>query len=306
MRIRSLLSGFLLALSCESAPAFGADSPCPRLDPALKDEDGMPICPSAVEDGTTWAIYRCAISQAKSFHRPTAAEKGSMKELLKAWYQAKQAGGPAKETTKALLTHADALNLQACRVTKEKGKDSYLLVYTKEGVTNYSGPFLMLREREASKVAIISPHDDSDGTYASTKYALHLSKALIVISNGHRRFEKHGVDDFVHSNDNLATSTVAMVADLQKLVWLHIHGMKNDKTALYRSRDERLSRAFEKGVREHSGIRNFNDGFKADFSTDKFMTMLFLKAELPSKLHVNNQKALAGIVREIETNEWAW
>lgn len=304
-----LLSVGVYAFAQDKKPV---DPGCPKIDPAQKDVDGMPFCPSTVLETSAWGVYRCAITQAKSFHVPTAKETQLMRSILTTYKQVSDSG-IKPETTKTILDSADQLNLQVCRAAQDRAgvKDSFLLLYTKPGVNNYSGPFLMLRETKHSKVMLIGPHDDSDGTFADTKLALARSSAMVLVSNGHKRGSTQkngGTGDFVHENNNLGTRAVGILGDLFKgYVWLHVHGMQDPDTALYRSREDKLEAAFIAGVKSATNIKNFNPKFNADFSVDSQVNSNFyLKTELPARIHQGNTGALAKIVKVIESNNWAW
>lgn len=290
-----------------SASLFSA---CPAIDPSKTDSDGMPLCPDGVAERSAWIVFSCALDQAKSFHPPTAQEKKDMSSLLEAWRDS---------NVQVMRAAADNLNLQACRVKDKNGDapNSSLLFYTKPKVNNYSGPFLILKEGKRSKVLVVGPHDDSDGTYADTKFATQKTSAMATISNGHKRGNVRGKDnpskndDFVHSNgpdSNLGTYAVKKVCDIYKVsVVLHIHGMKDPHKVLYRARDNKiLEDAWEKAIKNNTNITEFA-ALNADFSIDRVVnTNWYVKAEMPARIHMNNKMALANIVREIETYTWAW
>ena len=291
---------------------FGDDKkkiPCPQIDQNVKDPDGMPLCPEQVKEQSAWAVYRCAVEQARSFHDATKDEKANMSILLEGW----QAGNTAD-----VLAAADKLHLQACRVkqTRDGKPDSFLLVYVKPKITDYSGPFMMLRETKHSKVLIIGPHDDSDGTYADTKLATSETFAMGTISNGHKRgnVRKPGMgrtDDFVHSDgpeQNLGTFVVKKICDMNKTsVVLHVHGMKDNTKVLYRDRENNVfGNAYEKAIKKYTNINQFAP-LNAYFSIDPIVnTNWYIKTEIPARIHVNNKRALMNIVRELETYDWAW
>ncbi len=313
---------FLLTLFLLASPSYAADAPCAQINQAIKDTDGMPFCPAVVTETSAFAVFRCALEQARSFHTIKNGEKGSMRQLLTAW-KANRSGITAANTA-SLLAAADNLDLQACRV-KQKD-DSYLLVYTKKGVSNYSGPLMMLRETKASKFVIISPHDDSDGTHTDTKKAFAYSSALAMISNGHKRgnvtanAEHCGSErqegDMVHQPEgcNFGTATIFALTSMfnepgeMGTIMLHIHGMKNPDHVLYRDRDNKtLSAAWESAVVKATNIKPdaFN-ALNADFSIDPVKGAM-LKTEMPARIHTNgDMMALARIVNNLETHSFAW
>lgn len=288
--------------------------PCPQIDKTKLDVDGMPFCPTEVKTRTAYSVFRCAMDQASSFHTPTAKEKTDMESLLSSFAKSTVDGVKA-ETTKPLLAAADSLGLQACRVAQERdgAKDSYLLVYTKPGVKNYSGPFMMLRETKASKLVLIGPHDDSDGTFKVTKVAIDKTSTLALFSNGHRR-GKVGVEgrrsDFVHSENNLGTDAVRIFGKLfPKHVWLHVHGMKDPRHCLYRSHSKVYGKAFEKAITSATNIKP--DAFKplnAYFTVDNETNSAgwYLKTEIPARIYGNGDMSVTRIVKELEKNDFVW
>lgn len=307
---------WLITLTMTSYFSFASAPGCPQIDHTNLDSDGMPFCPDQVNSTSAWAVYNCAIQQANSFHVPTAAEKNQMNSLLTN-FKTSTVSGISQETTTGILTAASALNLQACRVkntVQDNGQsvtDSFLVIYVKPGVRDYSGPFLMLRETRASKVIIIGPHDDSDGTYADTKLAMAHSHALATISNGHIRGHISGPTngDFVHETNNLGTMAVRTMGQLfPNYVVLHIHGMKITDRVLYRSRNALLGTTFEKMVVDNTNIQpNAFGALNASFTIDNLVnTNFYVKTEMPARIHVNTQMALAKMTQELEQQTWAW
>lgn len=308
---------FLILATVLMMFACVAHAGCPQIDPKHIDMDGMPFCPEEVATGpnSAWAVYACAIEQAKSFHAPVPAERNTMADLL-ANYHKSTVEGIAADTTKNMMADASTLNLQVCRVLqlRDQVRDSFLVFYAKPNVKDYSGPFMMLRETNHSKVIVIGPHDDSDGTFADTKLALAETNAIATISNGHKRGNvkpgggDQGSGDFVHDplSQNLGTFVVDRLCSLfQGSVVLHVHGMANDKKVLVRSRNDQLQKAFEKAVVDHTNIKDFGS-LNADFTIDPLVhTDFYLKTEMPAKIHENNKHALAKMVKDIEGYPWA-
>lgn len=286
---------------------------CAQIDNSYTDFDGMPFCPEVVKENSAAAVFNCAREQTKVWHPPTLKEKQNLAGIISAFKTSVDAG-ISRATTDQILENADNLNLQACRVKNDRiyegraENDSYLLLYTKPGVRTYSGPFLMLRETNPSKVVIISPHDGSDGTHADTKIALENSHALAVISNGHNKGITHKSDFVDHMETLGAVATRQINMHFPKSVFLHIHGMAASGHVLYRSRSSVLGNAFEKGVVEYTNIAKSAFGsFNAGYVTDSIIKSPFsLKTEIPARIHTGNPNAMAGIVRTIEKNVWAW
>ena len=305
----------LLSLVLSGAVAFAdakKNPPCPQIDKTKLDVDGMPFCPSAVSESNAYAVFRCPLEVTNSFHTPTAKELGSMKSLLTAFATSTTAGVKA-DTTKVMLSSADELNLQACRVSqmRDNAKDSFLLFYTKPGVKDYSGPFMMLRETKHSKMVLIGPHDDSDGTFAVTKVAIAETSALALFSNGHKRGNIPGMTgrstDFVHTENNLGTKAVHMFGELfPNHVWLHTHGMADPSKVLYRSHSKVYGAAFEKAVMAVTNIKEFkplNAYFTVDNETN---SGYYIKTEIPVRIYHNSDQSVARIVKELEKNDFVW
>jgi hypothetical protein len=309
----SLAFASLLSLTPLHARADASSVPCAQIDPYQTDQDTMPLCPDVVKQNSASAVFRCAIQQTKVWHPPTDKERQHLFGILSA-FKTSVNEGPSYGTTQDIKENADALGLQVCRVKNDRtyqGKaerDSYLLVYTKPDVRTYSGPFLMLRETNPSKVIVLSPHDGSDGTNTSTKKALEDSHALAVISNGHNKGITHQSDFVDHMNTLGAIATRHMNMLFPKSVFLHIHGMSKGDHVLYRSRSALLGNAFKKGIVNYTNIRNDAFGnFNAGYVTDSIIKSPFsLKTEIPTRIHLGNPSALGGLVRTIEENAWAW
>ena len=286
---------------------------CAQIDKGNTDFDGMPFCPDVVKDNSAAAVFNCARGQTTVWHAGTPKEKENLAGIISAFKRSVDEG-ISYVTTSQILDNADKLNLQACRVKNDRvylgkaEKDSYLLLYTKPGVKTYSGPFLMLREINPSKVIVISPHDGTDGTHADTKIALENSHALAVVANGHPKGMTNQ-SDFVDHSDSMGAAAVRQLnMRFPKSVYLHIHGMKASDHVLYRSRSKVLGRAFEKGIVNFTNIAKgaFNN-FNAGYVTDSIIKSPFsLKTEIPARIHTGNENALAGVVRTIEENAWAW
>lgn len=220
---------FILLASLAAGGVLRAENKavgCPKIDLAKKYDDGIPYCPEQVKDNA-FVVTRCAFDQAKQWHRATEQEKNDMSKLV---------SGLLKKDAKEVLARTDKLKLQVCRSAKDG--DSFLLMYTKPGVKDYSGPFLMYREGDqTSGVVIHSPHDGQDGTHASTKAAFQNSNALALISNGHpRRISgragKTGPypSDWAHTSSDLGYQAFqAFKIQEKSSVHLHVHGLAANK-----------------------------------------------------------------------------
>lgn len=275
---------------------------CPQLDPGKKDSDEVMLCPIEVKSSmSAWAVFRCAADQATSFHRPTPEEMEAMDALLNAWSEGDSA---------VLLESADSLGLQVCRTP-----DSILLLYAKPGVKDYSGPFMMLREKDYSKVLLISGHDDSDATFSDTKAALQSSKAMAVISNGHRRSNvRRGSnpgtnDDFLFSDgpeENLGTYAIRKICDLKKSSVVLVVDGSSEKDAILTTSDQRdLAKAFKNAVYKYSTIRKFGVRNQKLAIDSLVNTDYYMKLALPFTMHYDQPTVIANIVKDLETYDWA-
>lgn len=183
-----------------------------------------------VQTDNAWAVMGCAFNQAKTWHAATEPEKVIMRHLIQ---------GLREANSTAILTNTDALKLQVCRsqaAEKDGSIDSFLVMYTKPGVNNYSGPFLMWREGDKTSGLIIqSPHDGTDNAHESTKRAFQESNAQAMLSNGHQKGisakstgeKAHFSSDWAHSRADLGYAAfIAIRNQLPASVHLHVHGCK--------------------------------------------------------------------------------
>ena len=292
-----------------------AAAPCPHIDKANIDTDGMPFCPAFNPNVSAWTVFRCAIQQANVFNGPTPTQKTNADNILSA-FKTSLTAGISKNTTDQIMANADALNLQVCRTvqTRDNVRDSFLVLYTKPGVRDYSGPFMMLRETKHSKVIVVGPHDDTDDTYAVTKIATQDTYALGTISNGHIRRDTPGAPggahgDFVHetSQYNLGTYIIKEIGQMfPQYVYLHAHGMKNDVRVLDRSRSQVYQNVYEQAIRANTDITQFSP-LNAYFTIDPLVnTEWYLKTEVPARIYANSHHVLASVVKVIEGQSWAW
>lgn len=284
------------------------------------DTDGMPISPkiALTSHNGAYSIFRTALDQAIFWHPPTQQEKQSMLQLLTNFHLS-TINGISKITTRNIIQAADELGLQVNRVktfktvNSVKVPDSYLLVYTKPGVKDYSGPFLMLRETKRSKVVIISPHDDSDGTAINTKLGMSESYALACISNGHKRGkigeEDYRDSDFVHSKNNLGTYTVEQFCNLfPGTVCMQIHGIAHPTKCMFRSRHLEMGNIFREILIKNTRLKqeDFVD-FPVSFTIDNLIkSNHYIKCEIPAVIHKRNKAIIKLISLEFEKNNWTW
>lgn len=311
MRKYLLIAFLICPLFAWAYDPFDPKTPCPQIDLKVKDRDGVPFCPCEVKAGTAWAVFRCAVQQATSFHAPTEPEKMSMTNMLQGWQN---------HISEEVMKAAEQLNLQVCRVSQlnKAQPDTYLVIYVKPGVTDYSGPFFMLRETKHSKVLVIGPHDDSDSTWEDTKLATSATLAMGTVSNGHMRGKVRkpdspkGYADFVHtpggSKADLGTFAIERICAMNmSSVVFHVHGMHDQTKVLYRARQNSiLERAYEETVIANTYVRSFAP-LNAYFTIDPLVnTNWYIKTEIPSTIHRQDRTALARMVIDLEKNSWAW
>jgi hypothetical protein len=319
--MRKLIFGIALAFCAPKALA--AYVPCAQLDLKNVDSDGMPLCPDVVKTNSAFAVLRCPLTSQNAYHKPTDASRAEVVALLQSWKDIRD-NGKSKDRAAALYSHASKLDAQVCRVNNS-ADDSYLLVYAKPGVKDYSGVYMLLRETKASRMILLSPHNDTDGTAIDTPLALQHSHALALLYNGHQRGkiphcsttcggpdDTLGRGDFSHDSvaDNLGTFTAKALGDLYpKQIWFMIHGQSNDKAILYRVRSQNkvLANAWEKAMSNATGLDKFNPKFNADFTTEPGMnTNWYLKTEIPAVFHREKPEHLAKAFTELETYPWAY
>jgi hypothetical protein len=276
------------------------EAPCPIINKSKIDTDGIPFCPDVVLQYSANSVFRCAIGQSneKLWTAPTAKQKQSFDNLLNAFYSNYTTN--TKEHSKVILDSCEELYLECCRA--KTNTDSYLLIYTKPGFKSYNGPFLMLREQNASNVIIISPHDGTDNTSIDTKLGFKNSKAFAVISNGHHKWNRQC--DFCHTADTLGFYVLQKLAQLiKKPILLNIHGMIYHDFILRRSRSPELLVVFDKIVTKY--VKRL-ETLNASFVIDDISTPYSLKTEIPVKFHKNRPEIIEKIIKEIELNTWAW
>lgn len=206
---------------------LSAASTCPQIDKTKVFPDKIPYCPQEVGASNAWVVMDCAFKQARSWHAATDSDKTNIRLLV----DGLQSGDAA-----VIIAQSSILQLEVCRsqVTETDGSlDSFLVMYTKPGVKNYSGPFLMYREGGmTSGLVIQSPHDGTDNTHESTKRAFQGSNALAMISNGHEKGiqpstdgKKSPMSDWAHRRLDLGWfAFVAFANKFPESVHLHIHG----------------------------------------------------------------------------------
>ena len=151
-----------------------AAAPADKPIKASKASDGICSCPDSVNNTSNGAdvLMGPALKQETTWHRPTPAESTNMVCLIKAL----KTGDSAR-----ILSYADSLKLQVCR--NNKADDSYLILYTKPGVTDYSGPFIMFRETNVTPMIIQAPHNwNGDRTEGATQLAFQKTKCLAYMS----------------------------------------------------------------------------------------------------------------------------
>lgn len=279
-------------------------TPCPKIDKTKVDIDGIPFCPIEVIKYNAYQVFRCAFAQAKRelWKSPTPDQIKNIETVIQCFYNS-YTNGITKENSSLLMSSADAIGLQCCRAKNETG-DSYILLYTKPGIRNYNGPFMMLREKNASNVVIVSPHDGSDRTIIDTKVAFKNSKALAVISNGHKKWSREA--DFSKTRNNLGNYALRKLADLfKRTVILNIHSMVHSDYIMIRSRFPPLAKVFEDSFKKYTSIQTIKP-FNAWYDIDTINTPYQLKTEIPAVVHGTKPEVIGKIICDIEKNKWAW
>lgn len=193
-----------------------------------KDSDGIQLCPPS--HSGPWGLTACAFNQAKIWVPPTESQKTQMRNLMAA-LKAKDAAG--------ILNYADKLNLRVCRVkktdTNNQVTDSYLILATKPGVRNYSGPFIYYREINPSNYVYHVPHDGTDRTAPSMGQVFDRTRAQIAIHNGQYKAigpkpakctrDSH-VSDSSHCTNNLHWTTYVEAMKDPNAMCIEFHGMQ--------------------------------------------------------------------------------
>jgi hypothetical protein len=296
---------------------------CPQIDLDNLDTDGMPLAPPEVltsPDGA-WCVFKCAMDQATSFHVPTETEKSGIIAILTAFYQAKLNGGPSIATTSVILANAKLLGLQVCRAkyTYENAPASVLLFYTAPNIKDYSGPFMMLKETKSSNFVIYGPHDDSDGTYATTKLAMMNSYALACFSDGHKRgqvsngnIDLYRESDWVHAksvNLNLGDVAINKFAQLYpNQVAILFNGIADPTKSMLNSRNADMEGVFKQALINNTRLAQADfTGYTPWFTIDDIIkSNYYIKCEIPSVIYENNPKIVTDIVLGMEANSWCW
>lgn len=288
----------LLALFLILAPQAFAD--CDRVNPAVKDADGISMCPDVVKQTSAFAIFSCAMKQALSWHPPTPGEIGQTRSMITAF---------KSHHYPEMLVSADKVGLQVCRVVD--GDDKYLMFFTKYGVKNYNGTFFILRDAEkVSSVTVIAPHVLTDNYHNNAPLGVQKTFARVLIQNGYKKGLGGGrISDFSHTKDNLGYWAVKAINEaFPKQLVLHIHGMKDPDSVLRRPLESKVIDAFDRAIRENTGIKDFK-GFNAYYEIDPPTSTApgyYLKTEIPVRIYNNQPLIVAKIVKEFEKLPEAW
>jgi len=289
----------ILALAVVSGVAQAAS--CPKVDKAIVDADGTPMCPAAVAEQSAYTVFKCGIEQARSWAIPTKAEITSTTQMFEAF----KARNYARMRNKA-----DEVGLQVCRV--QTADDKYLVFFAKYGVKDYNGTFMMLRDADkVSKVWLIAPHTHGDGYFAAAPTGFQKTKALAYFQEGHPKAGFGAPDrtaDFSHSSVALGYHAVKAFGKLYpKKVVFHIHGMAATGHVLYRPLKGPLAKPYEAAVKKVIGIDDFR-GFNAFYEIDPptVNTGWYVKTEIPAQVYRNNRMVVASIIKEWEKQPFAW
>lgn len=259
-----------------------------------------------------WKLFQSANRQAKSWEPASNNQKLLFSDLfnkcMELRFSIMSGTGNYQETIEEkIIEICDKLQLKVYKIVNDS--DEFLMMYTKYGVSNYNGPFIMFRLTECHKIMIISPHNESDGTSIDTVIGFIESRAMWYICNGHKRANQQperDETDFIRNKKSLGYFVIKDICEkLKGLVILHIHGSKKPGVCLTRSRSKELENTFRKSITDNTNIRVFK-GFNAGYEIDKIVnTNYYLKTEIPSKTHINNKKIIRDIVLDIQKNAWA-
>lgn len=277
-------------------PLYAAPG-CPKVNPAIKAPDGIPLCPDAVKQKSGWEVFRCAMQDQRSWHPPTKKEIDSSQDMLRAF---------AARDYKKMLEKADGFRAQVCRVID--GDDKYVLVFAKYGVKDYNSPILMLRDAaKVSKLAILTPHVLTDGYSDHGPLAFKKNHILALWQNGHKKGIADRASDFSHSETTVGHHMYRVFGQLYPKTALgHFHGMKDPDSVLVRSRHKPMQNVFERVVKDLTGIKDYR-AFNAYYSLEKVInTGKYLKTELPTRLYSNRDMIISQIVEAWEKEPWAW
>ena len=127
----------------ENDSALNNDSTCKKTDPNRTFDDQIPMCPNTVRDNSIWSVLRCSYNKAKTKKQVKAEDTQNLSSLFDAIQShvnksrnvANFAHSPITSNASTILAKADAVGLQACRSVDTTKNDSFLLFYTKPGVT---------------------------------------------------------------------------------------------------------------------------------------------------------------------------
>lgn len=266
------------------------------------DTDGVPLVPQEIIPNILAAYIQPAFNRSKYWHEPKPSEKQNITNLILAFKE---------QRTADMLVLADKLDLNMYRckteATDKKPLDSYLILFTKVGVRDYSGPFLFLREQIAkpSKVIMIVPHNGSDGTNKDSVVGFQNCRALAMVCNGHNKGITPEADFADHMNTLGAITLRNLCNNFPKSVYFHIHGSRKKRMCMYRCREKVMGKSFEKGILSCTNVDKFQP-FNAYYPIDKIPDSgFYLKTEIPARIHLANQMVLANVIKEFETNAWA-
>ncbi len=305
-----LLAGVFFVVSVAFGQGVGSAAPapgCAKIDQAVKDPEGLPMCPDVVKQTSAFAIFGCAMKQARAWHPPTQGEIAQTRAMIKAF---KDHDYPL------MLKAADNVGLQTCRVIE--GEDKYILFFTKNGVKDYNGTFFILRDaQKVSNITVIAPHVLTDNYHNNAPLGVQRTFARILIQNGHPKGIAAKLNlglegrasDFSHTKNTLGYWAVKAVNEaFPKQIVLHIHGMANPDSVLRRPLDSQVIKAYDKAISENTNIKKFN-AFNAYYEIDPPASTspgLYLKTEIPVRVYLNQPLIVAKIVQEFEKLPIAW
>lgn len=307
-----------LAEKIEAGLRSNEPHPCPQIDPDQRFSDNIAMCPNEVRSKSVWSVLRCSYNQSKTLKNVRSEDKSNLKGLFSAIQSHVNvsrnidnfSSHPYASNAETLLKKSDALGLQVCRSADPSKNDSFLLFYTKPGVTDNTGAFFGVRESKSSRIVILLPHDDSDGYAATGKQGFSESRAFGFMSNSNSRKPFGGrVNDWSHETSNWGFSFFQefnrlSVNDIgNKPFFINMHGMADTSRFLsYAGPRRPLSlEAFNTAVSEvYPGLER--KAFTVHYAVRSAIPCSsdrYIQTEIPAARH-RHGKSVLNIVQKLE------
>lgn len=307
-----------LANEIDSGLRSNQSTPCPQIDPDQRFSDNIAMCPNEVRRNSVWSVLRCSYNQSTTLKNVRSEDKSNLKGLFNAIQTHVNTSreidnfshNPYAGNADTILDKSEALGLQVCRSTDTSKNDSFLLFYSKPGVTDNTGAFFGVRETKSSRIVILLPHDDSDGYAATGKQGFSESKAFGFMSNSNSRKPFGGrVNDWSHETSNWGYSFFQEFNRLSvneignKPFFINMHGMADTSRFLSYSGPRRpLSlEAFNTAVSEvYPGLER--KAFTVHYAVRSAIPCSsdrYIQTEIPAARH-RHGKSVLNIVRKLE------